>query len=87
MEAKRQQIAKIKVAGPVDPRAIEKAVKEHNTTRSLWRDRKVCCLDALEMIADGMNKKVKMVMGEMGVDPDEDVGVILPPTIAEVKRQ
>lgn len=87
MEAKRQQIAKIKGAGPVDPRAMEKAIKEFNSTRLLWRDRKIACLDAMEVIADGMNKKIKVVMGDMGVDGDEDVGVALPPAIPEIKRQ
>ena len=86
VEAKRQQIATIKSAGPIDPRAMEKAIKDYNSSRLLWRDRKLACMDALEMIADGMGKKVKIVMGDMGVDADEDVGVSLPPSIAEVKK-
>lgn len=86
VEAKRQQIAQIKSAGPVDPRAMEKAVKEFNATRALWRDRKIACIEALEVIAEGMNKKLKVVMGDMGVDGDDDVGVTLPAAIPEVKK-
>ena len=66
---------------------MEKAIKDHNNYRLLWRDRKLACVDALEIIADGMNKKVKVVMGDMGVDADDDVGVVLPPVIAEIKKQ
>jgi hypothetical protein len=52
----------LKASKPVDPKLLDKAVKEFNSTRSAWRDRKANCIEALEVVADGMGKKLKVVM-------------------------
>lgn len=69
--------------GPVDPREFDKAVKECNRTRGLWRDRKLACVEALDMISDSMNKKLKVVVGEMGIETDEEASTFLPAVLVE----
>ncbi len=49
-------------ASSFDPLAAAKLLKRHNETRAAWKDRKDKCVDAVEMIADGMEKKAKFVM-------------------------
>ena len=40
---KQSQVDAIMQAGPIDPREYEKAVKEFNSTRTMWTDRKLQC--------------------------------------------
>lgn len=41
---------------------VKTLIKTHNKYRNAWRDRKTICRDALEIIADQMEKKMKSVV-------------------------
>lgn len=45
-----------------DPNALDNAVRGFNYFRSVWSTRKQMCMNVVEMISEGMNKKVKDVM-------------------------
>eukprot|EP00903_Cladosiphon_okamuranus_P009666 g9197.t1 len=51
---------------------MKAAKSEFNKFRSLWVDRKRNAMDVVDMIADGMEKKPKAVMDDLGVEPDEE---------------
>ena len=39
-----------------------KVIQAHNKSRDMWRQRKLMCMDAVEMISDSMEKKTKNFM-------------------------
>ena len=49
-------------AQPVDPAAMTAAIQKFNSSRTSWKQRKDMCIEAVEMLADGMEKTVKAVM-------------------------
>eukprot|EP00752_Nemacystus_decipiens_P001704 g1650.t1 len=52
--------------------SMKAAKSDFNKFRALWVDRKRNAMDVVDMIADGMEKKPKVVMGELGVELDEE---------------
>ncbi|CAM9137424.1 unnamed protein product [Ectocarpus sp. 6 AP-2014] len=51
---------------------MKTAKQSFNKFRALWVTRKRNAMDVVDMIADGMEKKPKVVMEMLGVEPDED---------------
>lgn len=45
-----------------DPNALDNAIRGFNYFRSAWLTRKQMCMGVVEMISEGMNKKVKDVL-------------------------
>lgn len=45
-----------------DPNALDNAIRGFNYFRSAWLNRKQMCMNTVEMISEGMSKKVKDVM-------------------------
>lgn len=41
------------------------------------------CMDALDMIAESMDKKRSVLVSELGIETDEDVKATLPPPVKE----
>lgn len=46
----------------VDPAAMGKAAKDFTSSRSVWINRRRMCMEAVEILADGMGKSTKSVM-------------------------
>ena len=46
----------------MDQKEVDKLIKDYTTTRNMWRERKLNCIEVVEMIADGVGKKTKVVM-------------------------
>jgi hypothetical protein len=53
---------KRKVTENPDPKAMEKATERHNKMRSAWIQRKLQCMDAIDMLAEGTGKKLKVLL-------------------------
>ncbi|CAM9362659.1 unnamed protein product [Ectocarpus sp. 12 AP-2014] len=51
---------------------MKAAKQSFNKYRALWVTRKRNAMDVVDMIADGMEKKPKIVMEMLGVEPDEE---------------
>ena len=58
--------------------------KRINDMRLQWKKRKEKCMDFVEQLADGMEKKVKDVVKLLELETDEMVGVTIPPKHEEV---
>lgn len=58
---KRQRLKQVQ-ATTIDEEERDELVEEHNHYLSLWRKRKRACLDAVDMIADGMEKSKPHVL-------------------------
>ncbi len=56
------------------------AVKMHNHFRTVWKERKLIVVEAVEAISDGMNKKTSVVMSEMGIETGTAPGTALDTT-------
>ena len=52
----------------IDPHAMRDAVKMYNHFRAVWKQRKELVVEAVDIISDGMGKKMAVVMSEMGVE-------------------
>lgn len=59
-EESSRKLSKIAVA-PLDPAAMQNAILEHNFYRIWWAKRKAQCLESVDNLADGMEKKTKEV--------------------------
>jgi hypothetical protein len=57
----------------------------HNYYRKTWLTRKQLCMDAVDILSEGLGKKTKDVMSEMCLETDQDAGVALPPSMLEPK--
>ena len=83
VETKRRKAETL--SGPdaksVDPYARQKVIEEYNFYRKHWKDRKEKVMDLIDMMSDGMNKKVEDVIEICGLESDENEGVKLPPPI------
>eukprot|EP01041_Mallomonas_annulata_P008887 gene8887-18400_t len=86
VEQYRQRVSAIS-SGNTDPKALENAVAAYNVYRKAWKERKDRCSDLAGTVADSTNKRVRDVMGEMGLETDEDEGVTLPPLLAESNKK
>jgi len=75
-----------KISGVVvDPQAMKKAVQEHNFYRKAWANRKRNVMDPLRDIASAMNKKVSVLISDVGMETDEEAGMpVIPPLIPDV---
>jgi hypothetical protein len=51
-----------KVTENPDPNAMEKATDRHNKMRNAWVQRKVQCMEAIDMLAEGTGKKLKVLL-------------------------
>mmetsp|Transcript_9311 Transcript_9311/g.25332 ORF Transcript_9311/g.25332 Transcript_9311/m.25332 type:complete len:137 (+) Transcript_9311:542-952(+) len=56
---------------------IQQASKNFDKYAKVWVDRKRKCMDAVEQIGEGMEKKTLVVMEEFGLETDEECGVKL----------
>ncbi|KAH9091667.1 hypothetical protein Ae201684P_011211 [Aphanomyces euteiches] len=74
LSAKLQQ-ANERNTAPVDPGAKAHLTKSFQKYRTEWLKRKRIVMDAVDQIAEGMEKKRKDVMELCGVESDESVGV------------
>lgn len=68
-------------AKPVSTKRMKKRI---NDMRLQWKKRKEKCMDFVEQLADGMEKKVKDVVKLLELETDEMVGVTMPPKHEEV---
>ncbi|KAL3938285.1 MAG: hypothetical protein SGBAC_006767 [Bacillariaceae sp.] len=67
-------------------RSNPKRIKvEINRMRGEWKKRKEKCNDFIECLADGMEKKAKVVIKLLELETDEDAGVKMPPSY-EIKK-
>lgn len=57
--------------------AEERASVDKNlgVAQTAWRKRKRICMDAVSQISEGTGKKPKLLVDEMGIEVDEEVGV------------
>lgn len=58
---KRQRLGQIQ-ATTIDEEERDTLIEEHNHYLSLWKKRKRSCLDAIDMISEGMEKPKSFVM-------------------------
>ncbi|KAJ1439123.1 Tat binding protein 1-interacting protein-domain-containing protein [Ochromonadaceae sp. CCMP2298] len=65
--------------------SLSHAVQAHNYYRKTWLTRKQLCMDAVDILSEGLGKKTKDVMSEMCLETDQDAGVALPPSMMEPK--
>lgn len=65
VEEKRRRLSAAQ-ATSIDEEARDLLMEEHNHHLSLWRARRRTCLDAVDMIADGMEKSKTHVMVSSG---------------------
>ncbi|KAG5187254.1 Tat binding protein 1-interacting protein-domain-containing protein [Tribonema minus] len=81
-DAEDQRLAGIRGAqgAGADPAAMSKARTHFNKLRQVWVDRKNAAREWVDRISDGMEKKPKVVMDLMGVDPDADT--VVPPKMS-----
>lgn len=61
------------------PQSTKQIKKRINAMRLQWKTRKEKCMDFIEQLADGMEKKVKEVLNLLELETDEMVGVKIPP--------
>jgi hypothetical protein len=64
LEGKRKEKERLqhKIKENPDPNALSKAIKKHNDSRNGWFMRRAMCMDAVDLMADGMGKKNKQMM-------------------------
>lgn len=53
-----------------------------NRMRDEWKTRKDKCMEFVDQLADGMEKKVKDVVKLLDIETDEEVGVKIPPKLS-----
>ena len=76
--AKRKRVESLEATtGKVDPRARDKLKRKASDMVKLWRKRRRLVMDAVDMMADGLEKKPKDVMKLVDVETDEAAGVSL----------
>ena len=49
-----------------------------NSMRKSWIDTKRKCMDFVENLADGLDKKTKETLNIVGIETDENEGVAIP---------
>lgn len=64
---------------PSKTQSSKQIKKRINAMRLQWKTRKEKCMDFIEQLADGMEKKVKEVLNLLELETDEMVGVKIPP--------
>jgi len=70
---------------PVAPDALLKVTTLANFARKNWKLLKENVLEVCDVILENSNKKLKVLLADMGVETDEDVGQTLPPLLPDVK--
>jgi len=68
-----------------DPNTLKNATKKFNTTRMAWFTRRSMCVDAVDMLCEGLNKKRREVMSDLCIETDEDSNQVLPTMLKEPK--
>jgi hypothetical protein len=81
--AEKSQRANSITSTKLAPHALKDAIKAHNFFRAKWRTRKDAVVEIMDAISDGMEKKPRAVMSNMGIETDEDANVVLPAVIPE----
>lgn len=65
-------------ASSTDPKELEKIKKQVDKTQSEWKSRKRKCLQILDQLGEGMDKKRDVLIEELELETDESAGVALP---------
>lgn len=81
MQVKADRLASNKI----DPKALATSVQKHNLYRSKWIERKNGVMDVVNNIAEGMEKKPKVVMADLGIETDADVNTTIPSALTVPK--
>ena len=78
LDETHNRINSVKVEGqkPMCQKSVKKRI---NTMRGEWKKRKDKCVDFLENLADGLDKKVKDVVKQLDIETDESVAAKMPP--------
>ena len=79
-EGKRSRLGSV-AAVPVDPGVMRRAVDELNYFRGSWMKRKAQCVEAVDVLAESMEKKTRETCQLLGVETDEEAGVRAPEQI------
>lgn len=66
-----------------NPNALRDAIRQFNGMREGWFRRRGLCMDALDLLAEGMDRKRSELLEELGLETDEDAGVKLPNVLKE----
>lgn len=66
---------------PVSPGRKDALKRKFTTYRTAWVARKRLAMDAVNQIADGMEKKPKVVMDQIGIETDAEAGIKEIPSI------
>ncbi|XP_053707788.1 homologous-pairing protein 2 homolog [Synchiropus splendidus] len=75
----KARLEKIKSAGDyVPPEERERVCKERDLYVEEWRKRKRLALDMIDAIMEGYPKSKKELLEEIGIETDEDHGVVIP---------
>lgn len=70
-------------ADDANPNALRDAIRQFNGMREGWFRRRGLCMDALDLLAEGMDRKRSELLEELGLETDEDAGVKLPNVLKE----
>ena len=77
----RQQAKQSSSAKPISATQKADLQKEYADLRKTWVKRKRACMDFVEDMAEGMEKKTAILCDEIGVETDKAANVILPPKL------
>jgi hypothetical protein len=85
LSEKHKQLVGKSSSADFDPNAMWNAISNYNFYRVQWQSRKQQCMDIVNSISDGMDKKISDTMNILGVEGDEEFGKVLPPMMKEKK--
>ncbi|XP_048579898.1 homologous-pairing protein 2 homolog isoform X2 [Nematostella vectensis] len=75
----KQRLTKMKSAdNHVSPEVKDQIHKNHKQSVTMWRKRKRMCTDILNSILEGYPKPKRQLIEDVGLETDEDYGVVLP---------
>ena len=69
----------------MDPMVLIHVTHEHSFYRKEWAARKRIATELIPDLASGLEKKLKDVISEIGLETDEEAGVILPLFLPEIR--
>ena len=69
----------------MDPMVLIQVTQEHNFYRKEWATRKRIATELIPDLASGLEKKLKDVISEIGLETDEEAGVVLPLLLPEIR--
>ncbi|EDO49087.1 predicted protein [Nematostella vectensis] len=75
----KQRLTKMKSAdNHVSPEVKDQIHKNHKQSVTMWRKRKRMCTDILNSILEGYPKPKRQLIEDVGLETDEDYGVVIP---------